>query len=823
MVTDGQVRKLFQELQSETWLAVAARRAGMDEKTARKYRNLGALPSSQKQPRTYRTRQDPLADLWPKVQERLEAEPRLHAKTLFDWLLQEYPGQLAQSQRRTFERRVQRWRAAAGKPRPVMFSQVHHAGDLAASDFTSMNALAVTILGQRFEHLLYHFVLTYSNWEAVTLCASESFEALSDGLQNALWELGGVPRRHRSDSLTAAVNNLSAQREFQARYRGLLEHYGLAGERINVRQPHENGDSESSHGHFKTAVDQALLLRGSRDFGSRDEYRCFLQAVVGTRNAARQQRHAEELAVLAPLPAARQDSCLRRTVRVDTGSLIHIHRNTYSVHSRLIGKEVEAWLHAERVEIWYAGTHVDTLPRLVGRDQHAINYRHIIDQLVRKPGAFDNYRYREDLFPNSRFRMAYDRLQDEHVPEVARRAYLRILQHAAHESESAVDDALRYLLAQEQPLRAEAVIALARHSSQLPAATDVTVEATDLRRFDDLLEHREVYRVEASYAPAGGGGDGHPECPALAHAHAAGGDGDRGGAPESRAPAFSAGPDGRGNGAAERPTQGTALADVPRAVSDGGRAGDARRAELSPLLGGASQPRMPNAEPQPGPTPVAQLALVAGQNVGAILLVACAVASGAATAKPARRHLPGAAREPVGVRQAGFGKNASAGGVGRATGAAGPLGAVYDVQLIGSGTVDGQTRFETGAIHQTTGGLRGSDHRRLGLCATEPRGDGGAIHLVGGTLRARQRSLDQQLAVLAMGADLQGSDDHRCGDRSLGASQHHHRVEHSQLPLGDRQEHAQNCRRADSFACRSLIPGKGQIRPGILIVAKGEI
>src|SRR5438132_1106265 len=292
-------------------------------------------------------------------------------------------------QRRTFERRVQHWRATAGAARTVMFSQVHHAGDLAASDFTSMNSLGVTILGKRFEHLVYHFVLTYSNWESVTICASESFEALSDGLQNALWELGGAPRRHRSDSLSAAVNNLSAKREFQGRYRGLLEHYGLAGERINVRQPHENGDNESSHGHFKTAVDQALHLRGSRDFGSRDQYLRFLQEVVATRNAARQQRHAEELAVLRPLPAQRLDRCLR------------------------------------------------------------------------------------------------------------------ILHHAARDSESAVDDALRCLLAQDQPLSADAVIALARTSTQLPAPTDVSVEAPDLRSFDCLLEHKEVYHVEASYAQTG--------------------------------------------------------------------------------------------------------------------------------------------------------------------------------------------------------------------------------------------------------------------------------------------------------------------------------
>jgi hypothetical protein len=799
MVTDGQVLKLFRDLESGKFLAVAARRAGMDEKTARKYRRLGALPSTQKRPRTYRTRQDPLADLWQKVQERLEAEPRLHAKTLFDWLLKEYPGQLSQNQRRTFERRVQQWRAKAGAARTVMFSQVHHAGDLAASDFTSMNSLGVTILGKRFEHLVYHFVLTYSNWESVTICASESFEALSDGLQNALWELGGAPRRHRSDSLSAAVNNLSAKREFQARYRGLLEHYGLAGERINVRQPHENGDSESSHGHFKTAVDQALHLRGSRDFNSREEYRCFLQEVAATRNAARRECYAAEVAVLRPLPAQRRDSCLRLRVRVDTGSLIHIHRNTYSVHSRLIGQEVEAWLHAERVEIWYAGTQVDTLPRLVGRDKHAINYRHIIDQLVRKPGAFDNYRYREDLFPNSRFRMAYDRLQEEHAPDVARRAYLRILQHAARDSESAVDDALRCLLAGEQPLSADAVIALACTSTQLPAPTAVTVEAPDLRSFDCLLEHKEVYHVEASYAQAGAVGDGNPEFPTVV-----------------------AGADGRYDGAAERATQGSAVADFPRAVPDTGGAGDAGRTELPAIPGGAGESGMPDAEPQPGATTVAQLTLVVGEDVGPIQLVTCAVASDAATAKPTRGDLPGAARELVGVRQTGFWKDASSCGVGGTTGPTRPLGVVHHVQLIGSGTAGGQTRIETRAFHQTTGGLRGFDHRRLGLCATEPRGDGSSIHVAGGTLRARQRSLDQQPAVLAMGADLQGPDDNRCGYRSFGASQRDHRVEHSQLPFGDRQEHAENLRRGDPLAHYSLIPGKCQIPPGNLIVAKGE-
>ena len=631
MVTDGQVRKLFRDLASERCLALAARRAGMDEKTARKYRLLGALPSTQEGPRTYRTRKDPLAELWHSVQARLEAEPRLLAKTLFDWLQGEHPGKLTQNQRRTFERRVRQWRATAGKSRPVMFSQVHHAGDLAASDFTSMNSLGVTILGRRFEHLAYHFVLTYSNWESVTLCASESFEALSDGLQNALWELGGVPRRHRSDSLTAAVNNLSAKREFQARYRGLLEHYDLAGERINVRQPHENGDSESSHGHFKTAVDQALHMRGGRDFASRDEYLRFLQELVATRNAARRQRHAEELAVLRPLPAQRQDSCLRLAVRVDTGSLIHIHRNTYSVHSRLIGQIVEARLHADRVELWYAGIRVDTLPRLVGRDKHAIHYRHIIDQLVRKPGAFENYRYREDLFPNSRFRMAYDRLREEHASRIATREYLRILQHAARDSESAVDDALRCLLAQVQPFSADAVIALARASTQLPAPTDVTVEPPDLRSFDCLLEHKEVYHAQEPCAQElAAWGVGIEPVPCGSH-------------PPSPEPAPAAESDGRDSGAAERTTQRAAAADVPRAVPAAGGSGGAGGAELSSIPGGADEPRVPIAESQPSPTVATQLALVAGQDVGPVPVVACALASGAATSELAGGDIPGPA------------------------------------------------------------------------------------------------------------------------------------------------------------------------------------
>ena len=463
----------------------------MDEKTARKYRGLGALPSTQKRPRTYRTRKDPLAELWQRAQARLEAEPRLRAMTLFDWLQTEHPGQLTQSHRRTLERRVRQWRATAGLARPVMFSQVHHAGDLAASDFTSMNSLGVTLLGKRFEHLAYHFVLTYSNWEWANVCFSESFESLSEGLQGAVWALGGVPVRHRTDRLSAAVNNLSETKEFTSRYQGLMDHYGLEKERIQARQAHENGDVESSHRHFKEAADQALMLRGSRDFESREGYAKFLMDLLRQRNLGRETRLQSERVKLRPLPVRRYESWRRVRVRVGVGSTLKVDRNTYSVPSRLIGEFVDVRLCVEDLEVWYGGTLLERLPRLRGRGQEQINYRHVIGWLVRKPGAFDRYRYREDLFPTSRFRMTYDALQEQ-LPTRAVREYLAIVELAALEGEVLVDDALRILLDGDAQLTAKAVEQFVRSTSVVPEVTAVQVTDVDLSCFDQLLEDREV-------------------------------------------------------------------------------------------------------------------------------------------------------------------------------------------------------------------------------------------------------------------------------------------------------------------------------------------
>ena len=387
MVTDKQVRDLFRLLLDNRLIVRAARLTDMDEKTARKYRDLGKLPSEIAKPHDWATRPNPFEAVWGEVLELLAGNPGLQAKTIFGELRQRYPGHFADNQLRTLQRHIKVWRATSGPPKEVFFTQVHEPGRLGASDFTSMNELGVTIQQQRFDHLVYHFVLTYSNWETATICFSESFESLSEGLQNALWKLGAVPERHRTDRMSLAVNNASDQKEFTQRYEGLMAHCGMTPEKIQAGHGNENGDIEQRHHRFKQAVDQALMLRGSRDFASRTDYDLFLKRLLDQLNAGRRERLAEELAKLRALPERRLEACKRSPARVDSGSLIHVERNVYSVPSRLIGERVDIRLYVEHLEVWYAQQLVERLPRLRGRDKDHINYRHIIDWLVRKPGA----------------------------------------------------------------------------------------------------------------------------------------------------------------------------------------------------------------------------------------------------------------------------------------------------------------------------------------------------------------------------------------------------------------------------------------------------
>ena len=487
MVTDQQVRRLWQQMELGKTLSEAALKAGLDEKTARKYNTAGELPGQCRKAHGWRTRPDPFEGEWKALEELLEVNPGLEAKTLFEELERRHPGKYAEGQLRTLQRRVKVWRASQGPGREVYFEQQHYPGDLAASDFTDLSGYGVTIQGGPFPHLIYHFTLTYSNWETGTLCFSESFESLSQGLQNALWKLGGVPRRHRTDCLTAAVHALGQTESFTRRYEELLGHYGLKPEKIQPRQAHQNGDIEQRHHRLKRALEQALMLRGSQDFSSREEYQGFLERLFEQQNAGRQGRLAEELPLLASLPPRRLEAYKAMKVRVRRGSTIQVQHNLYSVHSRLINEWVDLRLYGEHIEVWYAQQQVDTLPRLRGESKHSIQYRHVIDWLVRKPGAFEHYRYREDLFPTLRFRIAYDLLREKHSAREASRQYLRILALAARESETRTDEALRQLIDEQRPIQAEVVEALVASRQWGKPLTQVQIDAIELSEYDSLL------------------------------------------------------------------------------------------------------------------------------------------------------------------------------------------------------------------------------------------------------------------------------------------------------------------------------------------------
>ena len=487
MVTDRQVRRLMSLIQTEQSLQAAADKAGMSCQTARKYCRLGKVPSEVRADHDWRTRPDPFAEVWPWVARQLSVNPGLEAKTLLEALQRAHPGRFAEGQLRTLQRQIKRWRGLEGPGKEVFFAQVHHPGRLAASDFSHMTKLGVTIGGRSFEHLIYHFVLTYSNWETFTICYSESFESLSEGLQNALWELGGVPQRHRTDCLSAAVANTSNLEEFTRRYQCLLEHYGLQAEKTNPNSGNENGDVEQRHHRFKRAVDQALMLRGGRDFADVQAYEKFLRALAEQLNRGRRSRFAEELNVLHGLPPARLEALKRLEARVDCGSLIHVDRNAYSVSSRLIGQRVEVRLYVGHLEVWYGQKKVEELSRLRGRNRHRVNYRHVIDWLVRKPGAFAAYRYQADLFPSSLFRVAYDQLKSQY-PGSADKQYLKILELAARENEALVENAIGRLVELDRAMSFEAVEAVVLCGQKLAAPTAVRVDAVDLSAYDQLLE-----------------------------------------------------------------------------------------------------------------------------------------------------------------------------------------------------------------------------------------------------------------------------------------------------------------------------------------------
>jgi transposase len=455
----------------------------MSENTARRYRD-GAKPKSARAPRTYRTREDPFEAVWPEVEKMLEAAPGLEAKTIFARLQERPDSTFTEGQLRTLQRKIKRWRAEHGPQKEVMFPQVHRPGEYAQSDFTSMNDLGITIDGEPFEHLVYHFVLPYSQWETGMVCFSESFETLIGGFQRAVSELGRVPHKHRTDNLSAATHDLKdGRRAFNERYLGAMAHYGVEADRNTPGRAHENGSVEQAHYRFKRAVEQALLMRGTREFADRASYEAFLREIFAARNKRRIAKLGDDLRGMNELPPMRIEDFRRERVTVTRFSTIRAADNTYSVSSRLIGEVVDLRLYAETIEVWHGERLVATMERQRGRGNVMIDYRHVIWSLVRKPGAFARYRYREALFPTIVFRRAYDALC-ERLGSAADVEYVRILHLAASTSESAVERALEVLLGREE-LRdyAQVRAAAAPEPIEVPSTA---IDPPDLLAYDAI-------------------------------------------------------------------------------------------------------------------------------------------------------------------------------------------------------------------------------------------------------------------------------------------------------------------------------------------------
>jgi hypothetical protein len=489
-ITDHQVHKYKQHRKKLDQVAAAAK-AGISERSARRVERAEQLPS-QRPERDWRTRQDPLARVWDtEVVPLLRADSALNAVTLLEELQRRYPGEYGSSVLRTLQRRARQWRAVHGAEREVYFAQEHPPGRLGLSDFTVADDLEVRIEGAAFAHRLYQFALAHSGWRHVTVVVGgESFMALSAGLQAALWRLGGVPDEHRTDSLSAAFNNLAEREELTRRYEDLCRHYGMRASRCNPGQSHENGAIESRHDSLKTALDQALRLRGSRCFDDRSGYDAFVEAIVQRLNARVATRVATERALLAPLPPRRTAEYEERPARVSKYGIFTVKGVQYSAPSQLIGHRLMVRQYAQHIECWLGGQRVLQRPRLTHRDgqRHPrdIDYRHLVAALKRKPGAFARWVLRDAVFPRPIYRQTWERLAARLTEREACKTMVGLLALAADGHEAQLADELEQLIELDQLPDLHALIDLmAPVRGELP---EVSVQLPALSGYDALIE-----------------------------------------------------------------------------------------------------------------------------------------------------------------------------------------------------------------------------------------------------------------------------------------------------------------------------------------------
>jgi hypothetical protein len=478
--TNQQVKKLMKHINLLTQ-EQAADKAAMDIKTARKYLKSGKIPSELKKSHDWQNKPDVFADTWEEIEELLSNSPRLQAKTIFIYLQNKYQGRFKRCHLRTLQRRFKKWRALKGKNTNVIFCQNHIPGIQSQSDYTNMNDLMITINGQHFKHLLFHFILVFSRWEKVSVCYEENFASLSEGYEHAVWSLGKVALDHRTDNLTAATKKSDDGRDFTEKWLKVMNHYGVIPSRNNPGESQENGSIEKSNDLFKTDVDQQLMLRGSRDFSSFEKYQEFLLQIETGRNASRKEELAVEMPKLKDLPNDKWSMPKILPVRVSPSSTVQIESVPYSVPSRLISFVLMAHVFYDKIKLYYGQSCLQEMQKHRGID--GIDYRHIIDGLIRKPGAFANYQYREALFPRLCFRKAYDALIS-HSKNCGTKQYLEILQLAKIRGEQHVSASLELMFEQKAVPLPEKIKLLLDLPVAIPA---IKINQPQLNVYDQLL------------------------------------------------------------------------------------------------------------------------------------------------------------------------------------------------------------------------------------------------------------------------------------------------------------------------------------------------
>jgi hypothetical protein len=496
-ITQQQVKLYMKYRQKEKLTqAASAAKVGISARSGYTIEHGRHYTQQPKQPRSYKTRTSPIDQIWTEeLQPMLEENPDLQPSTLFIYLNRKYQDEqgnplYAPSVLRTLQRRVAQWQGEHGKPKDVIFPQNHIPGQQGLSDFTSMNDLEISIAGHLFKHMLYHFRLVYSKWSYVKVIqGGESFQALSEGLQEALIHLGGSPKEHRTDSLSAAYRNLTQEAKTDATqsYQALCAHYSMTPTRNNKGVSHENGSVESSHGHLKNRIQQELILRNSHDFSSIPIYEKWIQDIVLTSNKRNSRHFPIEKAELQALPRHKTIDYELILTKVSGLSMIVIRNMTYSVPSRLVGHTLTIHLYQDRIEGYLGSSQVFNMQRGQFKiSRYVIDYRHIIHAFIKKPRAFRYCKYRDHVLPSQSYREIWHYLDAKESREVAPKLILRLLKLAAdYDCEFELGEHVLGLVKKQLPIDIERIERDFNGSN--PRLPDVPCIQHSLNHYDGLL------------------------------------------------------------------------------------------------------------------------------------------------------------------------------------------------------------------------------------------------------------------------------------------------------------------------------------------------